>query len=71
LDKKALEALQKMSYTMALVILQNITRQSSAIRDMNTYIVKQCQHQRNQWGLDDPSSSSSSSSNSSDDDESD
>jgi hypothetical protein len=69
LDQGALKALKTLPYEVALVCLNKIANETSAIRNMNAFIVKNCTHLRNQWGVDDAASSSSDD-DSSDDDES-
>jgi hypothetical protein len=67
LDQGALKALKTLPYEVALVCLGKIANEASAIRNMNAFIVKNCTHLRNQWGVDDAASSSSDDDSSGDD----
>jgi hypothetical protein len=53
LDQEALKALKTLPCEVALVCLNKIANETSAIRNMNAFIVKNCKHLRNQWGVDD------------------
>jgi hypothetical protein len=67
LDQEALKALKTLPYEVALVCLNKIANETSAIRNINAFIVQNCKHLRNTWGVDDAASSSAASSSSDDD----
>ena len=56
LDTTARDALKTLPYEVALVCLNKIANDTSAISNMNAFIVKNCTHLRNQWGVEDTSS---------------
>jgi len=59
LDQRALKALKTLPYEVALVCLTKVMNEKNALRNINAFIVKNCTHLRNQWGIDDAASSSS------------
>jgi len=70
LDQGALKALKTLPYEVALVCLTKVMNETNAIRNINAFIVKNCTHLRNQWGIDDAASSSSDDDSSDDESES-
>jgi hypothetical protein len=51
LDQGALKALKTLPYEVALACLEKIANERNAIRNINAFVVTNCTHLRNQWGL--------------------
>jgi len=52
LNPKALDALRSLPYKVALVCLTKRINETGRIKDESQFIIKNCQHLINQWGLD-------------------
>jgi hypothetical protein len=52
LNPKALDALRSLPYEVALVCLNKRINETGRIKDESQFIIKNCQHLINQWGLD-------------------
>tara|TARA_X000000368_G_scaffold414738_1_gene405138 strand:- start:1101 stop:2240 length:1140 start_codon:yes stop_codon:yes gene_type:complete len=70
LDEGALKELKTLPYVVALVCLTKVMNETNAIRNINAFIIKNCKHLRDQWGIDDAASSSSDDDSSDDESES-
>lgn len=68
LEKSAVDTLKSLPFEVAIVCLQKRQSESGRIQSESAFIVKNCNHLRNQWGIED---SSDEDANRSDQDESD